>query len=85
MHHRPLKGPCDKIKEVRGHPPSPREEYPMSRTPFLSNAGVTTKPMPDEETRTRHVPPYNVIQESVNLQLTPVVNNLVPGFANPSA
>jgi len=36
----------------------------MSRTPLLSNAGVTTKPKPEEETRTRHVPPYNVILEN---------------------
>ncbi|HBI44158.1 MAG TPA: hypothetical protein DDY78_15090 [Planctomycetales bacterium] len=48
----------------------------MSRTPFLSNAGVTTKPEPKEETRTRLLPPYNVIWKSVNLQLTPVVNNV---------
>ena len=48
----------------------------MSRTPFLSNAGVTTKPKPDEATHTRYVPPYNVIQESVNLLLTRDVNIL---------
>jgi ATP-dependent Clp protease adaptor protein ClpS len=36
----------------------------MSRTPFLSNAGVTTKPKPVEETHTRHVPPYHVILEN---------------------
>jgi ATP-dependent Clp protease adaptor protein ClpS len=36
----------------------------MSRTPFMSSAGVTTKPKPVEDTRTRHIPPYNVILEN---------------------
>ena len=36
----------------------------MTRTPLLSNAGVTTKPDIDEETHTRRVPPYNVILEN---------------------
>ena len=36
----------------------------MSRTPHLSDVGITTKPMEREETYTRRVPPYNVILEN---------------------
>jgi ATP-dependent Clp protease adaptor protein ClpS len=36
----------------------------MSRTPLLSDTGVTTEPEQREDTGTRRVPPYNVIIEN---------------------
>jgi ATP-dependent Clp protease adaptor protein ClpS len=36
----------------------------MSAPPSLSDTGITTKTEPREETRTRRVPPYNVIVEN---------------------
>jgi ATP-dependent Clp protease adaptor protein ClpS len=33
----------------------------MSRTPHLSDGGVTTKPRGREDTHTRRIPPYHVI------------------------